>query len=129
MALTTALKTDIVTKLRTIVTEVAENATQIADTTNYILYNLPFKNQGEIDNRASKTITLQVDLWRTNADQNMTIIDGYADSIEALFNEQTYILTDFTYYGLLSARNDQLPTQDENTFHSQLLFELRYNEF
>lgn len=128
--LTKSLKTDIRTRLKTILSDVIPYGTQPVGTpTAYIVYKFINKRTGDNDTRASKTMTLQLDLWYTKSDQDITVIDGYADDIEELLNEQAYCGTDFSYYGVLLTRQDQLPTADENTYHTQLLFELEYDKF
>jgi hypothetical protein len=131
VSLTSDLKKDIKARIKVVVPTVAENGTQV-DTSGvdlYCFYNLISKGLGNEDNRASKTLTLQVDLWYTNADQNMTSIDSKSDDIEEIFNECSFILTNFDYFSVLTSRNDNLNTGDENMHHNQLLFEVRYNRY
>ena len=104
--------------------------TQIISTpTLYCLFGFNGKGIGFNDNRKNKNITLQIDIYYTSSNQNTSTMLNAADSVEELYNEQSYTSTNFYFDGVLFGRNDNIETLDNNIKHSQLLFELRYNEY
>lgn len=83
---------------------------------------------GESDNDDSRNKVLQIDLWYVNKDKDLTDMDVAADKIDNAFNGQSFIESGLNYYCTQIADNDDLPTEDEFTFHRQLAYELQYNQ-
>lgn len=91
-------------------------------------FKVTTNGDGDRDDIESFNETLEINIYTTTG-QNTSTLLSKADSVENLLHNATLNGTDFIFDTILFARDDNIETLDENIKHSQLLFELRYNEF